>query len=1052
MITASSNYRLPRILISTGRKPILLLLALFVSLAALAQPVNIVVDPPFSTRTVGETFTITLKADFTDAIPPLGVDDIEIHLAFDNTRLQVTAMNELPVVAAFDTKVIPLEAAPFTATNASGQINYHATTASGFPVADFDILSITFTVIAGDGSATPLTLRTDPPANETRAARSGASILGTVINGNITANDVGCTTPSVVIATQPGAGICDAKPFDIILSSAPTGVAPFDLTITSPAGTATYNDISVGGVITTFTPVTENIWPADPLPVPADAIDASVTLGVKFQSSVTGFVKGVRFFSPLDVSLVPGNYTGQLWTEGGVLLASGTFTGLTPNAWQELTFDQPVLIDANTTYIASYHTIHDVYASTPGGLTAAVVNGSLTALASADAGGNGVYSYGATPSFPINSFNDANYWVDVIFSPNVYEFNLTGVTDANGCSDNGDLQTLTITSVDCSSLPYNIVVNPQVTTTAIGQTFDVVIAADLIGAALDVDDVEIHFAFDNTKLQVVSITEDPVVAAFTAKPIPLEAAPYTATNAAGQINYHATTTTGQPNTDFNILTITFEVIGGEGTTTDITLRADPPADETRIANGGNSLLADVISGVVTINDASCVTPSVTIIAPAGTLTCNSQSFDLILASTPAPTGDGPFDLTISGPGGSATYTDIPVGGVITTFTPPVEKIWPGTPAPLPPSNIDGTSGVTLGVKFRSSAPGFIKGVRFFSPNDLSTVTGDFTGQLWDENGVLLASGIFAGVTTDSWQELIFAEPVLIEANTIYVASYHANTNIYVGSPNGLVDEIVNGSLTAPASASVGGNGVYAYGATVTFPTNTVDANYWVDVIFSPNAYIFNLTGVTDANNCSNAGSLQTLAVTSVDCSVLPVTLVSLSATPRDNTVHLQWTTAYESNNKGFEVQRSTDGNHWSTIGFVAGVGNSTGTSHYNYSDQNLSSGRYYYRLKQVDLDGRFTYSAIVSVVLGSQSLYTLEQNFPNPFRGESIIRYSLPETVRVNLAVYDIYGRLVKVLVNETKDAGTHAVTFRTDNLGAGLYFYRLQAGGFSAVKKMTIQ
>src|SRR5690606_9113590 len=182
----------------------------------------------------------------------------------------------------------------------------------------------------------------------------------------------------------------------------------------------------------------------------------------------------------------------------------------------------------------------------------------------------------------------------------------------------------------------------------------------------------------------------------------------------------------------------------------------------------------------------------------------------------------------------------------------------------------------------------------------STVTGDFTGQLWDENGVLLTRGIFAEVTTDRWQDLVFTETVLIESSTIYVASYHANTNIYVGSPNGLADEIVNGSLTATASASVGGNGVYAYGATVTFPTNTVDANYWVDVIFSPNAYIFNLTGVTDANNCSNAGSLQTLAVTSVDCSVLPVTLVSISATPRDNTVHLQWTTAYESNNKGLD--------------------------------------------------------------------------------------------------------------------------------------------------------
>ena len=1037
------------------KNPFLLcVLLLFASIASMAQPVNIVVDPPFSTRNVGQSFTVLVKADFTGTTPPLGVDDIEIHLAFDNTKLQVTAMTEDPTVAAFIAKPIPLEGTPFTATNAAGQINYHATTTAGFPTADFTILSVTFLVIGGDGTTSPLTLRTDPPTNETRAARSGASILGAVVSGSATINAVACTTPVITIGTQPGAGICDGQPFDLILAStpAPTGTAPFNITIAGPGGTATYNNIPVGGIITNFTPSTENIWPAVPGPLPPSNIDAPVTLGVKFQSSVSGFVKGVRFLSADDVSPAPGAYTGQLWTSGGVLLASGTFTGVTTDNWQELVFAEPILITANTTYVASYHTTYNTYVSTAAGLAAGVNNGSLTALDDVTAGGNGVYTYGAAPNFPTSAFNATNYWVDVIFSPNVYTFELTGLTDANGCSDNGSLQTLTVTSIDCSTLPVNVVVQPQATTTAVGQTFSVTVASDFIGTAPppNIEDVEIHLAFDNTKLQVISITEEPTVAAFPNKIIPLEASPYTATNAAGQINYQANNPAGTPAADFSILTITFQVIGGDGTTTPLTVRADPPANESRIAENGNSLLATIINGTVTINAASCVPPTATISAPAGSLTCNGQSFDLILPASPAPTGTAPFDLTITGPGGTATYTDIPVGGVITNFTPPIEKIWPANPAPQPSTTIDAP--ITIGVKFQSSVAGFVKGVRFFSPDDVSAVPGDYTGQLWSESGTLLASGVFAGVTTDSWQELIFADPILIDANTTYVASYHTNAIRYVGTATGLASAVTNGSLTALASGASGGNGVYTYGATVNFPTSSVSANYWVDVIFTPNAYAFNLTGITDADGCANVGLLQTLNVTSVDCSVLPVTLINLSAIPKDQSVYLQWSTASENNNKGFEIQRSLNGSTWTAIGFVNGSINSSNTLNYSFTDAGLAAGRYYYRLRQVDLDERFEYSSIVSAVIGGQNQFVLDQNYPNPFRNETLVRFTLPHKSKVNLSIFDMNGRLVKVVLSEARDAGTHAVSIKTGSLVGGIYYYKLQSGDYSAVKKMIIE
>lgn len=861
-----------------------------------------------------------------------------------------------------------------------------------------------------------------------------------------------CTTPTATIAVQPGAATCNGQSFNLILSGSTAGVSPFDLTIAGPGGTDTYNDIAVGGVITNFTPPVEKLWPSAPGVIPPTNDDASVTLGVKFSSSVPGFVKGVRFFSPDDIALAPGAYTGQLWSAGGALLANGTYTGVTNSGWQELVFTNPVLIDANTTYIASYHTSGTKYVGTSNGFFSPVTNGSLTAQDNITAGGNGVYSYGSTASFPANSVG-ANYWVDVMFTPSVYTFNLTGIKDGNECTNSGALQSLTVNSSDCSALPVNIVVTPPSASTAVGQSFTVFVAADFTGTSVPpgIDELELHLAFDNTKLAVSSITEQPIVNGFTSKPIPLEAAPYTNTNATGQINYAATTTGSVPVNDFNILAITFQVIGGDGTSTALTLRRDLPANETKANRNGSPVMANVVNSSININAAGCVTPTATIAIQAGAATCNGQSFNLVLSGSTA--GVAPFDLTIAGPGGSQTYNDIPVGGVITNFTPVTEKLWPAAPATLPSTNEDAS--VTLGVKFSSSVSGFIKGVRFFSSDDAVLAPGSYTGQLWSTGGTLLASGTFTNVTNSGWQELVFSNPILMAANTTYIASYHTTGNKYVGTPAGFTSAVTNGSLTAPDNASAGGNGVYAYGAAPSYPLNSVGGNYWVDVLFSPNVYTFNLTGITDANGCSSNGSLQTLTVNSSVCNsnALPVTLTNLSATPKDNSIILQWGTSSEINNLGFEVQRSKDGAAWSMLGFVNGAGNSTAAIKYSYTDEKLSSGvRYYYRLKQVDIDKRFTYSPIVSAILDVIEGFALEQNYPNPSRGETIIKFTLPKKAKVNLSLFDISGRLVKVLVNEAKESGTHAITLNSGMLTKGMYFYKLQTGDFSAVKKLTVQ
>jgi Domain of unknown function (DUF4082) len=132
-------------------------------------------------------------------------------------------------------------------------------------------------------------------------------------------------------------------------------------------------------------------------------------LGVRFQSSVAGFVTGVQFYKGPQNT---GTHVGNLWSSTGTLLATATFTGETDSGWQVASFNNPVPIAADTIYVVSYHT-SGFYSADPGYFTSDHSNGPLLAPAS---GGNGVYARGASSSFPSASFGATNYWVDLIFT------------------------------------------------------------------------------------------------------------------------------------------------------------------------------------------------------------------------------------------------------------------------------------------------------------------------------------------------------------------------------------------------------------------------------------------------------------------------------------------------------------------------------------------------------------------------------------------------------------------------------------------------------------
>ena len=200
-------------------------------------------------------------------------------------------------------------------------------------------------------------------------------------------------------------------------------------------------------------------------------------------------------------------------------------------------------------------------------------------------------------------------------------------------------------------------------------------------------------------------------------------------------------------------------------------------------------------------------------------------------------------------------------------------------------------------------------------------------------------------------------------------------------------------------------------------------------------------------------SFGTLATIAVVTSEIPVELASFTGLKTQNGIKLDWITATELNNHGFEIQRSIDGNEFVTIGFVKGKGTTTERSYYTYSDQFyfINENILYYRLKQVDYDGSFSFSNILSIENSSATEFTLAQNYPNPFNPETIIEYSIPGDRFVGLRVYDAMGSEIITLVNEQKTAGTHFVVFDASRMPSGVYFYTLIAGDFVSTKKMML-
>ena len=185
--------------------------------------------------------------------------------------------------------------------------------------------------------------------------------------------------------------------------------------------------------------------------------------------------------------------------------------------------------------------------------------------------------------------------------------------------------------------------------------------------------------------------------------------------------------------------------------------------------------------------------------------------------------------------------------------------------------------------------------------------------------------------------------------------------------------------------------------------------------------------------------------------VIPVELVSFTATAISNKVELKWSTSTEKNHAGCAVEKNTHG-VWNQIGYVEGHGTTTEKKEYTFNE-NTTAGKYQYRLKQIDHDGTFEYSNAVEVTVGLiPGDYQLSQNYPNPFNPTTTITFAIKNTEHVTVKVHNMLGQEVATLFNGIANADeVYSLSFDAKDLSSGVYLYTLNSASKNEVKKMSL-
>jgi hypothetical protein len=514
-----------------------------------------------------------------------------------------------------------------------------------------------------------------------------------------------------------------------------------------------------------------SIWGRGTTPATPDAGDpTSVEVGLKFTSEDFGTVSGLRFYKS---ALNTGTHIGSLWTAEGALLAQATFTSETSSGWQEVTFSQPVQINANTPYVVGYlapkgHYSGDpYYFYTPPALGSHVLDSPpLHATPASATTMNGFYAYASTPTFPTSSFNATNYWVDPVFTPAPIPGQVSEVT--------------AMPSAGAATISWNAPASGVVTT----------------------------------------YTITPYIGSTAQTPVKLNGTP------------PETTTTISGLTPGTTYTFTVQASNPNGAgpvsspSNSVTPPAVSPPSPPRGVQASPATKQALVSWKAPTLEGGSPITGYTVTPYVGAT-----------AQTPVAVGPSGTSVRVTGLTNGTSYTFKVTATNAVGTSEPSQASAAVTPEDTildfaTPTLVDAgdPSSVELGVRFTPSVGGSITGVRFYKA---AANIGAHVGSLWSSTGTLLASAAFAGETESGWQQVTFSAPVAVTAGTTYVAGYFAPDGHYSATSGGFGAAIENAPLTAPASGA-NGNGVYAYGLSSAFPTSSFNAtNYYVDVLFAP---------------------------------------------------------------------------------------------------------------------------------------------------------------------------------------------------------------------------
>ncbi len=701
-------------------------------------------------------------------------------------------------------------------------------------------------------------------------------------------------------------------------------------------------------------------------PATLDVNDSdAVELGMKFSSDIAGNVRGVRFFK---AAANTGTHLGSLWTAGGELLARATFTNETATGWQTALFDEPVEVDADTTYVVSYFAPHGHFSWTQSGFAGTdIKNHPLRGIANGTSA-NGVYAYGETSSFPNEpAFTASNYYVDLLFdrSPTegptppevptgviarpashsaLVEWNepfseagspITGYTitpyidgEAQEPIEVGGSQTSNVVGGLENSIGYTFrvravnAVGPGPPSSPSARVKPQATLFDFqTPSTLDVNDpnaVELGMKFSS------DITGNVRGVRF------FKAAANTGTHlgslwtAGGELLAQATfaneTATGWQTALFD------EPVDIDAGTTYVVSYYAPHGHFSWTQSGfaGTGISHPPLRGVANGVSANGVyaygetssfptepafnasnyyvdllfdsplppgpTPPA---APTGVIARPASSSALVEWNQPFSEGESPITghtvtpyiggeaqepIEVNGAGSSLLIENLQNGTAYTFRVAAINDA--GTSAPSAPTSavtprstifdfdapetldVGESIPVELGVKFRSEVPGQVTGIRFFKA---AANTGTHVGSLWTAGGGLLAQATFSNETATGWQTALFEEPVEVDADTTYVASYfspsgHFSATIAAFSSGG----ITNPPLQALDSNTSGGNGVYTYGSSGSFPNEPAfnARNYFVDVLFAsgvptppPAPTLANAAGVSPPSGSRQPGKV-----------------------------------------------------------------------------------------------------------------------------------------------------------------------------------------------------